>query len=56
MAGVEKAQALAEVLDGPYDPERLPAQHIRPLSGKLFWYVDDRAASRLQRQGTQGQL
>ncbi len=50
VAGDDKADALAEVLEGPPDPERLPSQLIRPESGRLFWLVDRTAASRLRRQ------
>jgi 6-phosphogluconolactonase len=45
--GADKADALHAVLDGPYDPERLPAQLIRPLQGRLRWLVDSTAAARL---------
>ncbi|MDI6853822.1 MAG: 6-phosphogluconolactonase [Deltaproteobacteria bacterium] len=44
VAGREKARALQEVLEGPYDPQRLPAQSIRPVSGELLWLVDEAAA------------
>lgn len=49
VAGAEKAAALAEVLEGPEDPERLPAQLIRPISGQLMWFVDGAAAALLRR-------
>jgi 6-phosphogluconolactonase len=44
--GQEKAQVLREVLLGPSDPERLPAQLIAP-EGKLLWMVDEAAATLL---------
>jgi 6-phosphogluconolactonase len=47
VAGADKAEPLAEVLEGPPDPERLPAQMIRPAQGRLVWYVDRLAAARL---------
>ncbi|MEJ2699963.1 MAG: 6-phosphogluconolactonase [Desulfuromonadales bacterium] len=46
VSGKEKAQVLLEVLEGPEDPERLPAQLIRPEPGRLHWFVD-REANRL---------
>jgi 6-phosphogluconolactonase len=46
VSGDEKASALKEVLEGPHDPSRLPAQMIHPRRGTLLWLVD-RAASRL---------
>jgi 6-phosphogluconolactonase len=42
IAGSAKAPALAEVLDGPRDPDRLPIQLIQP-AGKLIWIVDQSA-------------
>jgi 6-phosphogluconolactonase len=42
--GTQKAQVLREVLLGPRDPERLPAQFISPR-GKLLWMVDAAAAA-----------
>ena len=48
--GEEKAPALKAVLEGPYEPEQLPAQLIRPKLGKVLWLVDPSAASMLVRQ------
>jgi 6-phosphogluconolactonase len=45
--GEEKAPALKAVLEGPYEPEQLPAQIIRPKQGKVLWLVDPSAASML---------
>lgn len=44
VVGADKAGALAEVLEGPYAPQRLPAQLISPASGRLEWLVDEPAA------------
>ncbi len=46
VSGEEKAETLREVLQGDYQPDRLPAQLIRPTHGRLIWLVD-RAAARL---------
>ncbi len=46
--GQEKAQVLRDVLLGPRDPERLPAQLIAP-EGKLLWMADEAAAAMLSR-------
>lgn len=43
----DKAPALKAVLEGPYEPEQLPAQLIRPGDGKLLWLVDQGAGSML---------
>jgi 6-phosphogluconolactonase len=47
VSGVEKAAALQAVLEGPPDPDRLPAQLIQPVTGRLVWLVDQAAASQL---------
>jgi 6-phosphogluconolactonase len=45
VSGDDKASILRAVLEGPFDPDRLPAQMIQPFHGDLFWLID-RAASR----------
>ena len=45
--GAAKTDVLAEVLTGPYEPERLPSQLIRPANGKLRFLLDDIAAAKL---------
>lgn len=44
VTGSHKAKALKRVLRGPYLPEELPAQLIRPQKGLLLWMVDESAA------------
>lgn len=48
--GAEKAPALKAVLEGPYEPEQLPAQIIQPKEGKVLWLADPTAAGMLARQ------
>ena len=38
---------IREVVIGAFDPERLPAQLIRPAQGKLTWIVDPSSAAKL---------
>ena len=45
--GEEKAPALKAVLEGPYEPDQLPAQIIHPEQGKVLWLVDPTAAGML---------
>lgn len=47
VSGASKAKALKEVLQGPFDPERLPSQFIRPHSGELQFLIDQESASKL---------
>jgi len=47
VGGEDKAQPLKAVLEGPYEPEQLPSQLIRPVNGELIWMVDKKAAALL---------
>jgi len=47
VAGAAKAERLHQVLRDAYDPDRLPAQAIRPKDGKLFWFLDEAAAGKI---------
>ena len=49
VTGVDKAPALKAVLEGPYEPEQLPAQLLQPRNGKLLWLVDTAAATMLSK-------
>jgi 6-phosphogluconolactonase len=42
--GEDKALALKAVLEGPFEPDQLPAQLVRPENGRLLWLVDSTAA------------
>jgi 6-phosphogluconolactonase len=44
VSGADKSEVLAQVIGGPSDPKKLPAQLIRPFTGEALWFVD-RAAS-----------
>jgi 6-phosphogluconolactonase len=48
VTGASKAGVLREVLYGPHDPDRLPAQLILPQEGELLWLAD-RAAGGVER-------
>jgi 6-phosphogluconolactonase len=48
VTGDDKALPLKAVLEGPYEPEQLPAQLIRPKHGRLLWLIDEVAARLLQ--------
>jgi len=48
VSGERKARRLWQVLVGPYQPEVLPAQAIRPTRGRLRWLIDQAAALHLQ--------
>jgi 6-phosphogluconolactonase len=48
VSGASKADRLRQVIEGPFDPGRLPAQAIRPAQGRLTWMVDQAAAGDLR--------
>jgi 6-phosphogluconolactonase len=48
VSGANKAQTLQRVLEGPFNPDVLPAQAIRPREGRLTWMVDEAAAGSLR--------
>jgi 6-phosphogluconolactonase len=45
--GEKKASAVREVLEGPRDPRRLPAQLIRSIEGETLWLLDIAAGLKL---------
>jgi len=45
--GAGKAEMLANVLHGPYQPDVWPAQMIRPAAGELHWLADSASAAHL---------
>lgn len=49
VSGSDKADAVRAVLQGDHQPDRYPAQLIRPTSGGLLWLLDRSAASLLKR-------
>jgi 6-phosphogluconolactonase len=48
VAGANKAERLYQVLHEQYDPDRLPAQVVRPANGKLFWLLDEGAGAKIK--------
>lgn len=48
VTGKGKAMRLQEVLNGGYEPERLPIQRIVPVQGDITWMIDRAAASALR--------
>ncbi|PYU69017.1 MAG: 6-phosphogluconolactonase [Acidobacteria bacterium] len=47
VTGADKARALKAVLEGPFEPEQLPAQLLQPKNGRLLWLVDTAAGGML---------
>jgi 6-phosphogluconolactonase len=50
--GAGKAATLKRVLEGPYQPDVLPSQLIKPTSGELHWFLDEAAAGEIGRPET----
>jgi 6-phosphogluconolactonase len=49
ISGSAKAETLQTVLQGPYQPDVLPAQIVQPASGQLIFLVASDAATKVQR-------
>ena len=47
VSGGKKAATLRQVLEGPYQPEALPAQVVATHNGSVFWLLDADAAADL---------
>lgn len=47
VSGQSKSQAVADVLNGAFRPDDLPAQRIHPAEGALIWLLDQDAAQLL---------
>ena len=47
VSGIDKAIALHNVLEGPYQPRDYPAQLIRPQGVHPTWLVDRAAAHKI---------
>lgn len=48
VSGEKKAETLREVLQGDFQPRRLPSQNVKPADGRLFWLADSAAARLLK--------
>jgi 6-phosphogluconolactonase len=48
VSGAGKADPLRQVLTGPYRPDALPAQIVRPIGGRLLWLTDEEAVAHLR--------
>ncbi len=47
VSGADKAERLRDVLRGPYQPDVLPSQIVKPEEGRLCWLVDKAAVALL---------
>lgn len=47
ISGANKQQVVREVVEGPKDTTRLPAQLIQPPNGNVYWLLDQEAAALL---------
>lgn len=47
VTGANKAETLMQVMNGPFNPQQLPAQRIQPHNDTRIWLLDQPAASKL---------
>ena len=52
VTGSEKADALHAVLEGEYQPDKYPAQIVRPTNGEVVWMLDKAAAQKFNTEQT----
>lgn len=50
VSGAGKADQLRQVLTGPYQPDTLPSQIVRPTDGRLLWLTDAAAVAQLREE------
>ncbi len=50
VAGQDKTETLAKVVEGEYQPQTYPSQLIRPQHGQLVWMLDEAAAAKLTKK------
>lgn len=48
VSGDNKTETLKNVLEGDYEPAKLPAQVVRPTNGKVLWLLDKAAGAILK--------
>ena len=51
VAGKDKADTLAAVLEGPSEPDRFPVQGITAADGETLWLLDKAAVAKLKDHG-----
>lgn len=47
VTGTEKAEAVRNVMHAPYQPDRYPAQIVKPVEGETIWMMDNASAALL---------
>lgn len=50
VTGIEKADMLPIILHGKKDPDKYPAQLIDASQGRVLWYADKEAASKIKKK------
>jgi len=48
IGGAEKAETLKTVLAGEFEPQKYPAQAVKPRAGTLFYFLDKDAAKLIE--------
>jgi len=56
VSGAGKAEIVRQVLEGPREPKRFPAQGIKPAEGCLNWYLNHAAAQLLGKAQVQRKI
>ena len=48
VSGSDKAEAVATVLEGDFQPDDFPAQFVIPENGDIYWLLDEPAGASLR--------
>jgi 6-phosphogluconolactonase len=54
VSGEEKAETIRRVLTEPIDPDGCPASAVRPMGGRLIWWLDEAAFSKVDESQVHG--
>ncbi len=54
VSGEEKAETIRRILTEPIDADRCPASAVRPTDGRLIWWLDEAAFSRVEESRVRG--
>lgn len=48
VTGKSKAEIIAEIINEHQESNKFPASYVKPVEGKLAWYLDEAAGSLLE--------
>jgi len=55
VTGKKKAEIVSEIINEGQGSNKFPASHVKPVEGKLAWYLDEAAGSMLENKSGRGE-